>query len=278
MDYTTFKLEKDGAVLKVSFDNPPVNIQDLKMLDELDALAETLENDRSIKVIIFQSNHPEIFVAHADVGFLKDMSSRAESRESVELLYLQKVLERISDLPQVSIAKIEGYCRGGGDEFALACDMRFASLQKAIFMQMEVGMGILPCGGGTSRMARQMTLGRALEYVLSARDFTAKQAEEYGLINKALDDKDLTEYVESLAKRIALFSPLSIEACKKMIKSSIDMPIKDALKEEAWWLYQMTSTTPALKRFQYAYDTDFQNKMENQRGFEAALVGLQDIK
>ncbi len=278
MEYTTFKIEKDGAVLKVSFDNPPVNVQDMKMLDELDALAETLESDRSVKVIVFQSNHPEVFVAHADITFLKDLSTRAESREEVELLYLQRVLERISNLPQVSIAKIEGFCRGGGDEFALACDMRFAAIGKATFMQMEVGMGILPCGGGSSRMARQMTLGRALEFVLSARDMGAVEAQEYGLVNKAINAEEIGEYVDSLAKRIALFSPLSIEACKKMIKSSIDMPIAEALKEEAWWLYQMTSTTPAVKRFQYAYDTDFQNKMENQRNFESALVDLQNIE
>ncbi len=120
---------------------------------------------------MFQSVHPEIFVAHADTNFLKDMSTKAVSREEVELLYLQTTLERISKLPQATIAKIEGFARGGGHEFALACYMRFAARGKAKFMQMEVGMGILPCGGGASRMARQAGLGRALEIILGARDF-----------------------------------------------------------------------------------------------------------
>ncbi len=99
------------------------------------------------------------------------MSTKAVSREEVELLYLQTTLERISKLPQATIAKIEGFARGGGHEFALACYMRFAARGKAKFMQMEVGMGILPCGGGASRMARQAGLGRALEIILGARDF-----------------------------------------------------------------------------------------------------------
>jgi len=153
-NYTTFKATKDGAVLIVTFDYPPVNIQGIPMLDDLNSLAEALESDRTVKVVVFQSAHPEIFVAHADTNFLKDMSTTAVSREEVELLYLQTTLERISKLPQATIAKIEGYARGGGHEFALACDMRFAARGKAKFMQMEVGMGILPCGGGASRMAR----------------------------------------------------------------------------------------------------------------------------
>ena len=125
------------------------------MIVDLDKLAKQLETDNDIKVVVFQSAHPEIFIAHADTNFLKDMSTQAVSREDVQLLDLQIVLERISKLPQATIAKIEGFARGGGHEFALACDMRFAAKGKAIFMQMEVGMGILPCGGGSSNWFRQ---------------------------------------------------------------------------------------------------------------------------
>ena len=161
--FTTFNVKVETAIAWVTFDDPPVNIQGLPMLADLNMLAQKLETDRDIKVVVFQSANPEIFVAHADTNFLKDMSATAVSREEVKLLDLQIVLERISKLPQATIAKIEGFARGGGHEFALACDMRFAARGKAKFMQMEVGMGILPCGGGASRMARQVGLGRALE-------------------------------------------------------------------------------------------------------------------
>ncbi|ELS01777.1 enoyl-CoA hydratase/carnithine racemase [Xenococcus sp. PCC 7305] len=267
-NYTTFKTTTDGAVLAVTFDYPPVNIQGIPMLDDLNQLAETLEGDRSIKVIVFQSAHPEIFVAHADTNFLKDMSTTAVSQDEVELLYLQTTLERISKLPQATIAKIEGFARGGGHEFALACDMRFAARGKAKFMQMEVGMGILPCGGGASRMARQVGLGKALEIILSARDFDADEAAAYGTINKALDADKIGIYVDELAQRIALFPAESINACKQTVYASIDKPIDEALKEEAYWLYQATSKTPAIKRFQVADEKAMQNDMSNQRNWK----------
>ena len=275
--FTTFRVDTRDAIAWVTFDYPPVNIQGLPMLADLDMLAQKLEADRAIKVVVFQSMHPEIFVAHADTEFLKDMSAKAVSREEVRLLDLQRVLERISRVPQATIAKIEGFARGGGHEFALACDMRFAARGKARFMQMEVGMGILPCGGGASRMARQTGLGRALEIVLSARDFDADEAERLGTINKALDPDEIGPHVEALAKRIALWSPESINACKQAVYASIDSPIEEALKEEAFWLYQATSQTPALKRFAWADEAGAQFDMANQRAWEDLVVRVQEV-
>jgi enoyl-CoA hydratase/carnithine racemase len=277
-NYTTFNIVQSVGIMTVTFDNAPVNIQDIPMLDELNRLAETLENDRSVKVVVFQSAHPEIFIAHADTGFLKNISTTAVAKEDVRLLYLQEVLQRISALPQATIAKVEGFARGGGHEFMLACDMRFAARGKAKFMQMEVGMGILPCGGGASRMARQVGLGRALEIILSARDFDADQAQAYGTINQALDADKIGPYVDELANRIAQFPAESIEACKRVVYASIDLPIKSALKEEAYWLYQSMSKTPAQKRFQYADDNGAQNDIENQRNWDQLVMGIQDIK
>ena len=203
--FTTFTADMNDGVLVITFDFPPVNVQGIPMLDDLNRLAGSLETDRSVKVVVFQSAHPEIWVCHADTNFLKDMSTEAVQRDEVQLLYLQQVLQRISNVPQATIAKIEGFARGGGHEFALACDMRFAARGKAKFMQMEVGMGILPCGGGASRMARQVGLGRALEIILSARDFDADEAEAYGTINKALDADKIGPYVDELASRISKF-------------------------------------------------------------------------
>lgn len=276
--FTTFNVRFDEAVAWVTFDFPPVNVQGLPMLADLNKLADELEPDREVKVIVFQSAHPEIWVAHADTNFLKDMSGTAVAREEVELLDLQSTLERISRLPQATIAKIEGFARGGGHEFALACDMRFAARGKARFMQMEVGMGILPCGGGASRMARQVGLGRALEIVLGAQDFDADQAEAYGTINRALDADEIGPFVDALAQRIAQFPSESIEACKRAVYASIDMSIDQALKEEAYWLYQATSKTPALKRFKTADEGGFQFDMDNQRNWNELVMQVQEIK
>lgn len=276
--YTTFTAEQDGAILTVTFDFPPVNVQGQEMLADLNGLAMRLERDRETKVVIFQSAHPEIWVCHYDTNLLKDMSTEAVSRDEVELLDLQVILERISTLPQATIAKIEGFARGGGHEFALACDMRFAARGKARFMQMEVAMGILPCGGGASRMARQTGLGRALEIILSARDFDADQAEAYGTVNRALDPDEIGPYVAELAHRIARFPAHSINACKKAVYASIDLPIGEALKEEAYWLYQATSKTPAIKRFTAADEGGLQSDMNNQRNWNELVIGVQDIQ
>ena len=276
--FTTFDVDIDQGIAWVTFDHPPVNIQGLPMLADLNMLAQKLETDRTVKVVVFRSAHPEIFVAHADTNFLKEMSGDAVSRDEVRLLDLQVVLQRISALPQATIAQIEGFARGGGHEFALACDMRFAARGKARFMQMEVGMGILPCGGGASRMARQVGLGRALEIVLGARDFDADQAEAYGTVNRALDPDEIAPFVEALARRIALWPAASINACKQAVYASIDMPIAAALKEEAYWLYRATSQTPALKRFAWADDKGAQFDMDNQRAWEDMVVGIQDIQ
>lgn len=277
-NFTTFNVETENAIAWVTFDAPPTNIQGQAMLDDLNNLAEQLEDDRSIKVVVFQSAHPEIFVAHYDTNLLKDMSTVAVPRDEVETSYLQDVLERISKLPQATIAKIEGFARGGGHEFALACDMRFAARGKAKFMQMEVGMGILPCGGGASRMARQVGLGKALEIILGARDFGADEAEAYGTVNKALDADRIATYVDELAIRTARFPADSINACKQSVYASIDKPITEALKEEAYWLYQATSKTPAVKRFQIADDKGLQHDLENQRNWEQLVINVQEIE
>ncbi|MEM8717412.1 MAG: enoyl-CoA hydratase/isomerase family protein, partial [Cyanobacteria bacterium P01_G01_bin.4] len=259
------------------FDYPPVNVQGLPMLADLNSLAILLERDREVKVVVFQSAHPEIWVCHYDTNLLKDMSMEAVSREEAKLLDLQSVCERISKLPQATIAKLEGFARGGGHEFALACDMRFAARGKFKFMQMEVGMGILPCGGGASRMARQVGLGRALEIILSARDFDADEAEAYGTINKALEPDEIGPYVDELAKRIAKFPAESINACKQAVYESIDKPIDEALKAEAYWLYQATSKTPAIKRFTIADEKGMEHDMENQRNWNDLVMQVQEI-
>ncbi len=277
-NFTTFKVKIENAVAWVTIDYPPVNLQGQAMLADLNSLAMRLERDRETKVVVFQSAHPEIWVCHYDTNLLKDMSTEAVSRDEAELLDLQSVLERISKVPQATIAKLEGFARGGGHEFALACDMRFAARGKFKFMQMEVGMGILPCGGGASRMARQVGLGRALEIILSARDFDADEAEAYGTINKAFDAEKIGPYVDELANRIAKFPAESINACKQAAYESIDKPIKEALKAEAYWLYQATSKTLAIKRFTIADEKGMQHDMENQRNWNDLVMNVQEIQ
>ncbi|MEO0575313.1 MAG: enoyl-CoA hydratase/isomerase family protein [Pseudomonadota bacterium] len=275
--FTTFSVTQNAGILTVTFEFGSVNVQGQEMLADLNSLAMRLERDRDTKVVVFQSAHPEIWVCHYDTELLKDMSDVAVSRDEAQLLDLQSVCERISKVPQATIAKLEGFARGGGHELALALDMRFAARGKFKFMQMEVGMGILPCGGGASRMARQTGLGRAMEIILSARDFDADEAEAYGTINRALDPDEIGEYVDQLAQRISKFPAASINACKQMVYESIDKPIDEALKAEAYWLYQATSQTAAIKRFTIADEQGLEHDIENQRNWNELVMNVQDI-
>lgn len=262
----------------MTFDYPPVNIQGIEMINDLNRLSDRLEVDKDIKVVIFNSALPDFFIAHADVDMLQHLPTKKVALNSVEVNPLAKVLNRINKLPQVTIAQIEGYARGGGHEFAQACDMRFAAKGKAVFMQMEVGMGILPCGGGTTRLARQVGLGKALEIILGAKDFSAEEAELYGSINKALDPEEIGLYVYDLATRISKFPFEAIDACKKTIYKSVNSTIDECLLYESYQLYQATSTTPAIKRFIYAAQTNFQDSLYNQKNFQTLLMDLQSIK
>ena len=274
--FTTFKVEIKDGVAWVTFDFPPVNVQGIPMLDDLNRLAEVLEPDRAIKVVVFQSANPDIFVCHADIDMLCEIPAAERSKDE-PILYLQQVLQRISALPQATIAKVEGMARGGGHEFMLACDMRFAARGKAVFMQMEVGMGIVPCGGGTQRLARQVGMGRALEIILGAHDFDADLAERYGSINRALDSDKIGPFVEELANRIAKFPAGSITACKKCVHSAVETPIVKGLKVEAYQLGQAMSQTPAARRFAYGKEKGIQNDLESQKNWDKGVMDIQEI-
>nr|WP_170539304.1 enoyl-CoA hydratase/isomerase family protein [Ruegeria arenilitoris] len=276
-NFQTFDVAVENSIATVTFNFGAVNVQGQEMLADLNSLAMRLERDRETKVVIFQSANPEIWVCHYDTELLKDLSTEAVSREEAQLLDLQSVCERLSKVPQATIAKLEGFARGGGHELALALDMRFAARGRFKFMQMEVGMGILPCGGGASRMARQTGLGRALEIILSAQDYDADDAERMGTINKALDPDEIGPYVDALARRIAQFPAESINACKQMVYESIDKPISEALRAEAYWLYQATSKTPAVKRFRIADEQGLEHDIENQRNWNELVMKVQEI-
>jgi len=193
----------------ITFSNPPINMFVPATIEELGALMTDLEADPSVKVVLFQSANPEFFIAHLDV-------SKAAERPEVLGLWREFVLH-LSSTPVVSIAKIRGRTRGIGNEFVLACDMRFASQQSAVFGNPEVGVGLVPGGGALEWLPRLVGRSRALEIVLSGDDFNADIAERYGWVNRTLDDKDLDSFVDALVRRLASFDRETLAAAKAQI-------------------------------------------------------------
>jgi enoyl-CoA hydratase/carnithine racemase len=193
----------------VTFNNPPINMFVPSTIIELGALITDLEADPSVKVVVFQSANPDFFVAHLDVA-------KAAARPEVLDLWRDFVL-RLSSAPVVSIAKIRGRTRGIGNEFVLACDMRFASRQSALFGNPEVGVGLVPGGGALEWLPRLVGRSRALEIVLSGDDFAADIAERYGWVNRTLDDDALDSFVDALTRRLASFDREVLGAAKAQI-------------------------------------------------------------
>jgi enoyl-CoA hydratase/carnithine racemase len=176
-----FKIDRTyPARWTITFDNAPINMFLPTTIDELGLLMTEIEASPSVKVVVFQSVNPDFFIAHLDV---------AKAAERPDALGLwRKFVLRLSSSPVVSIAKIRGRTRGIGNEFVLACDMRFASRQSALFGNPEVGVGLVPGGGALEWLPRLVGRSRALEIVLSGDDFNAEIAERYGWVNRTLED------------------------------------------------------------------------------------------
>src|SRR6202041_3388332 len=193
----------------ITFSNPPINMFVPTTIVELGARVTDLEADASVKVVVFESANPDFFIAHLDV-------SKAAERPEVLGLWRDFVL-LLSSAPVVSIAKIRGRTRGIGNEFVLACDMRFASRQSAVFGNPEVGVGLVPGGGALEWLPRVVGRSRALEIVLSGDDFDADIAERYGWVNRTLDDANLDSFVDALVRRLASFDRETLGAAKTQV-------------------------------------------------------------
>lgn len=196
--------------------NPPINLIDLDTIAELDELVTRLERDPDVKVIVFASADPEFFLAHYDVLIDKARTAAMPKGPTGMHPWLD-VLARLSRIPAVSIAAIRGRARGAGSEFALACDMRFASSEKAILAQFEVGVGAVPGANPMARLAHLLGRGRALEVVLGADDIPAELAERYGYINRALPDTELDGFVDRFARRLAGFEKYALAETKRFV-------------------------------------------------------------
>tara|TARA_B110000037_G_scaffold212221_1_gene264709 strand:- start:20 stop:844 length:825 start_codon:yes stop_codon:yes gene_type:complete len=227
--YKTLHVFRDQSVIWVTFDHGDINLLDIEMIREIDQLSHELEVEENCNVVVFQSGNPEFFIAHADVDLIRSLGEVVEKPQ--ELNRYVAALERIRKLPMASIGKIAGIARGGGSEFLLSLDMRFAAIGPTTLSQPEVALGIFPTGSGSQRLPRLLGRARALEVALGCEDYDAEQAERYGYINRAMPEAELDEFVSTLAYRIASFPREAIAATKQAMDYS-DSNITQGLLEE----------------------------------------------
>jgi len=220
--------EQSAAYWTVTFNNPPINLVNPETILELQEIVGRIEASSELVVVVFDSAHPDFYFARYD------LSRAGETPTAPGPTGLPTWIDLTTRLEQsrvISIASVRGRARGAGSEFALACDLRFASIERAFFGQPEVAAGVIPGGGAIERLPRLAGRAKALEIIIGADDFDAQTAERYGWINRALPDAELDDFVDHFARRIAKFDRFAISEAKRLVNRAAVPPQPEALLE-----------------------------------------------
>lgn len=238
----TLSLERTSPqIARITFSNPPVNLIIGDTVRRLAEIVAELDADPDIQVLIFDSGVPDFFFNHFDLAAAADFPN--SSGPNAVPVWTDTVL-KLTKAPYITIAAIRGRTRGGGNELSLACDLRYASREKAIFGQPEVGGGLVPGGGGTERLPRAVGRDRALEVILSSADYDADIAEGWGWVTRALPDDELDAFVDATAARLASFDRTALASAKAMVNRAVLPPDADLVT--AYGEYEHSLTQPGF--------------------------------
>ena len=221
-DYQYLRIAVDDRICRATIDNPPMNLADLNLFGEVGRFALEVAADDDVLV---DSADPDFFVAHADVTMLQALPTDDTSLHD-ELSSVSRRRRAVPHHAEGDDRGDRGIARGGGgSEFALSFDMRFAALGKARLAQPEVAVGIIPGGGATQRLPRLVGRARTLEIVLGCMDIDAATAEAWEYVNRALPPDELRPFVDTLATRIASYPLDVIARAKRAVDAAVGDPI-----------------------------------------------------
>jgi enoyl-CoA hydratase/carnithine racemase len=264
--FETLAISQEGGVLFAEIAAPPMKLLGPELVRDLVALIQRAEADHAVRVLVFRSADPDYFISHVDLTRIAEYRAEAAKltgEASIALLFRYLSASRL-----VTNAQIEGRVRAAGSEFVLACDMRFAARESAIFCQFEPAFGQLPRGGGAQQLTRLMGRARALEVMLSADDYDAELAERYGWINRALPADALGDFVSSLAQRIASFPAAGHAVLKDRVNAIALAPVED-FRRDSDLFGEGVRAPEAQKRIAAAMKQGMQT-----RDAELALAGM----
>jgi enoyl-CoA hydratase/carnithine racemase len=253
----TLAVRDEGGVRFADIAAPPMNLLGPELVRDLVTLIQRAEADDAVQVLVFRSADEDYFISHVDVTRIAEYRSEAAKltgEPSIALLFHHLSASRL-----VTIAQIEGRVRGAGSEFVLACDMRFAARESAIFGQFEPAFGTLPGGGAAQHLTRLMGRARALEVMLSAEDYDAELAERYGWVNRALPAEALGDFVAALARRIAGFPAAGHVAVKDRVNAIALAPAEDFRRDSDLFL-EGVRAPEAQSRIEAAMRRGFQTR------------------
>lgn len=223
-------LEVENGIALLTINRPKsLNALNSETLAELNTCLAELENNEEVKVVILTGSGEKSFVAGADISEMVN-ATPAEGRKMG--LLAKEAFGRLENMPQITIAAVNGYALGGGCEISMACDIRVAS-ENARFAQPECGLGILPGFGGTQRLPRLVGKGRAKELIFTCDQITAEDAYRMGLVNHVVPQAELIDYCKAMAGRIMKNGPFAVALAKQAINTGMDTDLDSGLKLEA---------------------------------------------
>lgn len=250
----------------VRFANPPVNLITPATLTALNQVVKDLGRDDRVKVVVFASGVDGYFFNHFDMGAFPTFLGQVG--DTGKPLWVELVTN-LANAPFITIGSIRGRAQGGGDELALALDLRYASREKAVFGQPEVGIGLFPGGGAADHLAGLVGKDRALEVLLSADDYDAVTAERYGWVTRALPDAQLDGFVDKLARRLATFDKAALVAVKRHVNATAAPSQDDLLR--SYGAFTKSVSSPGLQArmpiFMQVYQREGVEKVESNLGF-----------
>ena len=207
------------SLWRVIFDNPPLNLMGPEFVLEFREIMTAIETDEQVKVVVFESAVEGFYLNHSDfLAKLEDLTSIPQGPTGLEAW--PDILVRLTRAPVATIALIRGRATGNGSEIGLACDMAFASREKAVLSQWEVAVGLVAGGGPMARLPRLIGRSRALEVLLGSDDIGGDLAASYGYVNRSLPDAELDDFVDALASRIASFDKWAIANTKRLVNAA----------------------------------------------------------
>ncbi len=280
MPYQTLVIERHPRVLVVRLNNPPRNLIDMTVVDELAALVKGLRGDREVRAVVITGDPHEVFAAHFDVEVIHSLArglpltigpglasviwpviaaldrlpgvdaalQRTPAAGASALLRMHRLFNRMGQSDVVFVAAINGMALGGGLELALACDLRLMSTGGTACVGLPEGLiGILPGGGGTQRLTRAIGPARALRMMLEGTVLTAGEALELGLVQAAVPSEELLEAAMTTAARAAQRSPWTVAMLKHSVYGGVGRRLEAGLLLEQRGLV-VTSTSAQGRR------------------------------
>jgi enoyl-CoA hydratase len=227
-NYETITIDKDGKVAVLTINRPDkLNALNKAVHAEGVAALDELRNDDSVRVVIITGAGEKAFIAGADISEFEGQTPVTQR----DLFHQRTFFNSIDAFPKPVIAMINGFCLGGGNELALACDLRICS-EGSRFAQPEINLGIMCGGGGSQRLTRMIGEGRAMELMMTGDMIDAETACKFGLVNHVYPKDELKAKTMELAQKIAEKAPIALQLSKEAVKFASRSNLDEGLRRE----------------------------------------------